>query len=372
MDDAGPRQVLARRLRALREERWPGRKVHQAQLAAALSGAGKSVSVPLISSWESRSNPQVPPASRIQDIATFYASPRSFDGEVGRLLSLGELTAPEQVAREELLQELIRLRSEALETPDRSSDSTTISDRRAVAQSFSAWPYSFRAGDRITIVCGQVPMDMQRQMPYTDPLDPDFIGSYRYSDLDALIELWGHLRAANPASHVAFRTADQLSVDDYTGHLVLLGGVDWNVATSSILARLHLPVAQVNEWGKEGGAYFEVTEEDGRKIPHPALLEESGGRKILREDVALFARAVSPFNQKRFVTICNGMYGRGVYGAVRALTDERFRERNTEYIRTQFENSEAFCLLIRVPVENTLTLTPDWTLPETRLFEWSR
>ena len=373
VDDPGPSQVLARRLRALREEHWPGKKVDQAQLAAALSGAGKSASVPLVSSWESRTNPQVPPASRIQDIATFYASPRSFDGKVGRLLSSSELTAPEQAARDELLQELMHLRGEARKAQDRSSDPTTVVDRtQAIAQSFNAEPFRFRAGDRITIVCGQVPRDMRQRMPYTEPLDPDFIESYRYADLDALIELWGHLRARNPTSPVEYRTADQLRRDDYTGHLVSLGGVDWNAATSSVLARLQLPVAQINEWDKEGGAYFEVTEEDGRKVQHRPLLEESGGREILREDVALFARAVSPFNQKRFVTICNGMYGRGVYGAVRALSDERFRDRNAEYIRAQYATSEAFCLLIRVTVENTLTLTPDWTLPETRLFEWSR
>jgi hypothetical protein len=372
VDERGPRQVLARRLRALREERWPGMKVHQAQLAAALSGAGKSVSVPLVSSWESRTSPQVPPASRIQDIATFFASPRSFDGKVGRLLSPSELTAPEQAAREDLLQELTRLRTEALVAPDRSSDPTIVSDAtRAIAQSVSADPYRFRAGDRVTIVCGQVPREKRQRMDYTDPLDPDFIASYRYADLDALIELWGHLRAANPTSPVRYRIADQLREDDYTGHLVLLGGVDWNVATSSVLARLQLPVAQVSSLDKEAGA-FEVTEDDGRKVRHRPVLEESGGPKILREDVALFARAVSPFNQKRFVTICNGMYGRGVYGAVRALTDERFRDRNREYIKAQFAGAEAFCLLIRVTVENTLTLTPDWTLPETRLFEWSR
>jgi hypothetical protein len=370
VDDLGPRQALARRLRALREERWPGTRVHQDQLAKALSGAGKSVSVPLVSSWESRTRPQVPPMSRIQDIATFFASQRSFDGKVGRLLSLRELTAPEQEAREELLQELTRLRSEAL---DQSSDPTTISDStQAIARSFRDESYRFRAGDRVTIVCGQVPEDMRQRMPYTDPLDPDFIQSYRYADLDALIELWGHLRAANPDSPVAYRSADQLGPDDYTGHLVSLGGVDWNVATSSVLARLQLPVAQVSDWDKVGGAYFEVTEEDGRKVSHRPVLEESGGRTILREDVALFARAVNPFNQKRFVIICNGMYGRGVFGAVRALTDERFRDRNGEYIRDRFAGSEAFCLLIRVTVENTLTLTPDWTLPDTRLFEWSR
>ena len=366
----GPDQVLAQRLRALREEHWPGRKVRQAQLAEALSGAGKSVSVPLVSSWESRTRPQVPPASRIQDIATFFASERSLDGEVGRLLSLSELTAPEREAREELLQELTRLRREAL---DQSADpTTTLDSTRVSAQSLRDEPYHFTAGDRVTIVCGQVPKDMRQRIPYTDPLDPDFIEAYRYADLDALIELWGHLRAANPTSPVAYRSADQLRIDDYTGHLVSLGGVDWNAATSSVLARLQLPVAQVSDWDTEGGAYFEVTEEDGRKIPHRPVLEESGGRTILQEDVALFARAVNPFNQKRFVIICNGMYGRGVYGAVRALTDERFRDRNAGYIRDRYAGSEAFCLLMRVSVVDTLTVTPDWTLPETRLFEWSR
>jgi hypothetical protein len=373
VDDPGPRKVLASRLRALREEHWPGRKVNQDQLAAAIGGAGKSVSVSLVSSWESRTNPKVPPAFRIQDIATFFASPRSFDGKIGRLLSPNELTAPEQAARQELLQELTRLRSEALEAAARSSYLTTISDStQAITQPISAWPYRFKVGERITIVCGQVPEAMRQKMPYTDPLDPDFIESYRYADLDALIDLWGHLRVTNPTSPVEYRSADQLRTDDYSGHLVLLGGVDWNVATSSVLTRLQLPVAQVNNWDTEGGAYFEVTEEDGRKVAHRPLLQESGGRKILREDVALFARAVSPFNKERSVTICNGMYGRGVYGAVRALTDERFRDRNVEYLQAQFATREAFCILTRVTVENTLTFTPDWTLRETRLFEWSR
>jgi hypothetical protein len=374
VNDDDPRQVLARRLRALREEHWPGRKVNQAQLAAALSGGGRrSVSVPLVSSWESRSDPKVPPESRIQDIATFFASPRSFDGETGRLLRPEELTEPEQAALDQLQRELARLREDALGAPSMRPDPPAGPEgMQTIARSFRTNLYRFAVGDRITIVCGQVPEDMVERMPYSDPEDPDYIDSYRYSDLDALIELFGHLRSINPTSRVRFKAAYQLSGDDYTGHLVSLGGVDWNVATSSVLGRLQLPVIQVNEWDQEGGAYFEVTEPDGRKVAHRPLLEDSGGKTILREDVALFAWAVSPFNQKRFVTICNGMYARGSYGAVRALTDERFRDRNMEYIHDRFATSEAFCILTRVTVENTLTLTPDWTLPETRLFEWSR
>jgi hypothetical protein len=374
VNEHDPRLVLARRLRALREEHWPGRKVNQAQLAAALGGDGnRPASVPLVSSWESRTNPQVPPVSRIHDIARFFASPRSFDGQIGHLLSSDELTVQEQAAEEKLLEELTRLRTEALDARGMTRRPRTTPDAtQEITRPFSAGPYRFKAGERIIIVCGQVPEETRRKIPYADPLDPDFIGSYRYSDLDALIELFGHLRAANPDSRVEFRTADQLSSDDYTRHLVSLGGVDWNVATSSVLERLQLPVLQVNDWDKKGGAYFEVTEDDGRKVAHRPRLEGSGDKKILREDVALFARAVNPFNRKRFVTICNGMYGRGSYGAVRALTDEGFRDRNMEYIQAHFASSEAFCILTRVTVENAVTLTPDWTLPETRLFEWSR
>ena len=65
------------------------------------------------------------------------------------------------------------------------------------------------------------------------------------------------------------------------------------------------------------------------------------------------------------------MYGSGSYGAVRALTDARFRDRNGEYLDTHFSGSELFCILTRVTVTNVVPLTPDWTIAENRLFEWS-
>jgi hypothetical protein len=374
VNDQDPRQVLASRLRALREEQWPGVKVNQAQLAQALGGDGRrSVSVPLISSWESQTNPRVPPAFRIQDIATFFATLRSFDGQVGRLLRLDEMDTQERADREKLLQELMDLRRGALGALGTSEPETTVmDDDPEITRSLRSGPYRIEPDNRITIVCAELPRDMLQQMPYIDPLDPDFIELYRYSDLDALLELFGHLRATNPTSRVGFQAADRLSSDDYTGHLVALGGVDWNVATSSVLGRLELPVRQVSEWSKEGGTYFEVTEADGRKVAHRPWLGERGGREILREDVALFARAVNPFNRKRFVTVCNGMFGRGTYGAVRALTDERFRDRNARYLEERFGGSDAFCVLSRVSVVNGEALTPDWTAPDTVLFEWPR
>ena len=64
--------------------------------------------------------------------------------------------------------------------------------------------------------------------PYSDPSDPDFIAMYRYTDLDALFELHGHLRAANPTTQVNFRLAHELSPMTTRSNMVALGGVDWN------------------------------------------------------------------------------------------------------------------------------------------------
>ena len=215
------------------------------------------------------------------------------------------------------------------------------SPQQEIAQSLSSGPYRVQPGERITIVCAQLPQEMLQAMPYTDRSDPDFIELYRYSDLDSLLELFGHLRATNPTSRVGFRPADRLSSDDYTGHWSRWAAWTGTRRRARSSSACSFRSGRSTNGNGPGGAYFEVTEADGQKVAHRPRLDESGGRKILREDVALFARAVSPFNRKRFVTICNGMYGRGTYGAVRALTDERFRDRNAEYLRETFGDSDA-------------------------------
>jgi len=217
---------------------------------------------------------------------------------------------------------------------------------------------------------------MLGRIPYSDPTDADYVALYRYADLDAFVELHGHIRAANPGSQVNFRTTADLEPDDYTTHLVSLGGVDWNHATLSLVTELSLPVTQVSDWDSTDGPYFEArgTAQDTGGAPEPRrfhpTLDTRGGGKVLREDIALFARAVNPFNKLRTVTICNGMYAGGTFGAVRALTDARFRDRNAQYVRDTFSECQAFCILMRVRVEHSAPLTPDWTKPANRLFEW--
>ena len=113
---------------------------------------------------------------------------------------------------------------------------------------------------------------MLAKMPYTEIDDPDFIELLTYSDLDALFELHGHLRAANPGNQVNLRMADKLTSDDYTSHLISLGGVDWNAITRYHDDSMPLPVRQIADWDTPGEQYFQV-EENGEIVKHRPVLE---------------------------------------------------------------------------------------------------
>ena len=378
MDEAyRPQQLLALRLRQLREEHWPDIKVTQSQLARAL-GRTKALSVPLISSWESVANPSTPPVPRLESYATFFATTRSMaDSQRPRLLNASELTEVERAEESRLRLELLRLRANSLSTAGAASGagggltgpSGSAFSQRLIASLTSGY-WHFADGGTVTLVCAQVPAEMRELIPYSDPADPDYVALYAYADLDAFIELHGHVRAANPGNHVFFRTADRLESDDYSTHLVSLGGVDWNHATASLLGKLSLPVIQVGDWSSDEGPYFEVGGDGRPRRLHP-VLTTAGDRRSLREDVAMFARSVNPFNSERTATICNGMYASGTLGAARALTDANFRDRNTDYLRTRFGRSQSFCIVTKVAIEQGKPVTPDWTKPENRLYEWA-
>jgi transcriptional regulator with XRE-family HTH domain len=377
MDENDPRLLLARRLRALREERWPDLKITQAQLGQAM-GQDRPLSVPLISSWESSTGPKIPPSARLDAYAALFATKRSFANGASQRIPPEAMTDGERREMGELSRELAQMRSRAMGAgggEPRSDGGAEAVRLRGIAASLNSGPWRFADGDTITLVCAPFPVELRADERYTDRYGPDYIELYTYSELDALFELFGHLRAANPVNQVDARLTDRLARDSYTSHLVTLGGIDWNPTTRSVLSLLNLPVEQVAHWGDGGpeddDVYFEVTEEDGRKTQHRPVFADIAGRRQLQFDVALFARAINPFNQERTVTICSGMYGRGTYGAVRALTDVRFRARNAELVRERFGDSESFCMIARVPVVDGATLTPDWTKGDIKLFEWS-
>ena len=86
-------------------------------------------------------------------------------------------------------------------------------------------------------------------------------------------------------------------------------------------------------------------------------------------DVGYIARLRHPFKRNRTLTICSGIHTRGVYGAVRCLTDASVRDENEKYIADRFPDGE-FALLLRIPIVEGETVSPDLQNPESRLFEW--
>ena len=131
-----------------------------------------------------------------------------------------------------------------------------------------------------------------------------------------------------------------------------------------------MPVRQISRDGEIPHGGFEVV--DGvspRRLFEPTL-STVDGVEILQEDVSHFFRAPNPLNRNRTLTMCNGMFARGTLGAVRALTDARFRDRNGHYAQKVFAGKDSFSILSRVPIVNGVGITPDWNDPQCRLHTW--
>ena len=130
----------------------------------------------------------------------------------------------------------------------------------------------------------------------------------------------------------------------------------------------NLPISQVKDPPLESGEIF-VANTDGKERQFwPKWTDES--KKVLMEDVGLLARVPNPLNANRTLTICNGIHSRGVYGAVRSLTDAELRDGNERYIFENFGDAESFGILMSVQVIKNQTMTPDFNSREVVLYKW--
>jgi hypothetical protein len=336
---------LARALRSLRESTWPDQEVTQAQLARALSSEGR-VAPATLSSWESTTNPKTPAAARVSAYARFFSTQRSLD-EGPHLIPENELTAEESRQFKKLESELLEL----LHPEDRNVQRI----------------FQFGAGP-VIVICPTAPPDVQG--PLADVSDPNFTKLRQYGDLDALIELYGHLRAENPTLEVFHRLTSDVVSDDFSSHVILLGGIGWNKVTRRFQrATSQVPITQTAVDDLETGEIFGVESPDSPRSFYPEY-EDLGEGKELIADVGFIARLRNPFNVNRTLTICNGIHSRGVYGAVRCLTDPNVREENERYLASRFPQGE-FAVLLRVPVVINETVSPDLQNSDARLYEWS-
>ena len=66
----------------------------------------------------------------------------------------------------------------------------------------------------VIVICPTAPPE--ERGPLADEEDPNFTKMQRYGDLDALIELYGHLRAENPTLDVFHTLTDDVVRDDFS------------------------------------------------------------------------------------------------------------------------------------------------------------
>jgi len=343
---------LAGRLRELRVDR----SLTQPVVAKALG-----VSVPLVSAWEH--GKYLPSAEHVEAYARLFAAEPPAAARRLSVPDFEQLSGPDRGRYDELLTELVTLRG--------GSESTS----RALSP--PAWsPLQFPAGQAITIVSSERSAEFRDRLPYSDPSDPNYVKSYQYGDLDALLELYGYVRALNPDSRVEIGVPSRLTIDDRTAHLIVLGGIDFNAVTVAVLDDLttheKVPVVQSERATDDDEGAFTVRTSAGEKQTFRPKLVQHGNRTLLAEDVALFVRSKNPYNRDRSVTLCNGMYGRGTYAIVRALTDSKIKDRNAAYLYDRFEGkkTKTYSILCRVKVVANEIVVPDWTLDEFRLHEW--
>ncbi len=353
MPPAPPALELARRLRQLRLEEWPESRLTQGTLAKAIGG-GDSLSPATVASWENRSAPKLPPRDRVLAYAQFFATRRSLEPEP-HLVRVDGFTDEETATYEELCDELLELHAAVRGTPE--------------AQPVARRSWLFTDAGPLTLVCAQLPEAQAGRL--ANPNDLNYTELLSYADITSMVELHGHIRAENPEMEVFFKSSPEVKADDLSGHVVIIGGIGWNEVTRRILELTRLPVAQEEDQSITSGEVFVANVAGKIQRYLPRLSEESKDSPAkLLEDVGLLVRMPNPLNSNRTLTMCNGIHSRGVYGAVRSLTDKRLRESNERYIAQHFPDSKEFGILMRVQVIEGRAMTPDFSIAGTVLYQW--
>lgn len=343
-------EELASRLRRLRSEM----ELTQAELAEVFA-AERSTSTATISSWEKSGGP---PAYRLEPYARLAAIVAA--GGARRLVAGDDLATafgPDAERHyERLLAELTRLK----ETATSEVEAAPTPARRS---------WSFDEGP-ITIIVPDAPAHAVG--PLADPGSPNFTKTHTLADVDALIELYGHIRAENPRLQVDFIPASETKETHLTGHVVLIGGVGWNETTRSVLPSLGdlgIDVDQVDDPEVSSGEIFVVGPADKRRRLLPLWSGTVPGPRVLVEDVGLLVRVPNPYNSTRTLTFCNGIHSRGVVGAVRALIDPHLRDANEAYLGRG--SAISYAVAMRIPVVLGQAISPDLSNPRNRLYEWT-
>jgi len=342
-----PARRLAERLRALREHEH----LTQKQLARLLGGS-EPISIATVSLWEKPGSDRLPPAPRLAAYARLFCTSRSFDGDRPRLLSPGELTEQERERETELYDELISLREMAARSTN--LPAPTRGQRSAL------WHFSDPIA--VSIVCS----DATEPPLHAQDSHLNYSRYARYADLDALIEVFGQVKADNPARMIRILPTGRLSQDFALNHLIIIGGAASDAA--SLFAQ-DIPLPAPEEIPGTDPVTHLFTCAVGEEMRKFTSSRDDDGNLV--QDVGLIARGPHPIIPGGTVTLVSGITSRGVHGAALCFIDSHVRDTNERYLESTIGNVESFCILMNIPVQNNIALPPNLWRENTRLYEWS-
>jgi hypothetical protein len=230
-----------------------------------------------------------------------------------------------------------------------------------LTRSQSMW--HFPDGAAITLVAYRLADPFRPQ--FADPNDPNYTRYAGLADLDALIDIYGMVKAYNPDSPITIEAAQDLGPKEIATHVVLVGGLAWQAVTRWFHRIFPIPIDPGDTYDR-GAIVVHETGNVEREFRHS--FDENGE---LLEDVGYFARGPNPKAPRRTLTVCGGVTSRGVRGAAQCFIDREMREHNEAYVAARFPDKSVYCIVMRVAVVNKDPLTPDLRGDETILFEWS-
>jgi len=341
-----PGRRLAGRLKGLRKQNH----LTQKQLAQLLGGSAP-LSMSTVSQWEQADSDRLPPPHRLAVYARLFCTGRSFEGDEARMLSPGELTEQERELERGLYNELIALRDRA--------QSTNV-PAPVTEQGRSLW--HFPDLNAVSIVCSEA----DERPPYAEPSHLNYTQWARYADLDALAEVYAQVKSDDPARRIQILPTDRLVPESALNHLVIIGGAASNAA--SLFAQdIPMPIAEeVPDSDRVTHLFKGTVNEEAREFK--SSWDDKGA---LVRDVGLIARSPHPINSEWTVTLLSGITSRGVHGAALCFINPYVRDTNERYLEAAFGNSESFCILMNIPIQNNVALPPNLQRENTCLYEWS-
>src|SRR5208282_5624567 len=185
-------------------------------------------------------------------------------------------------------------------------------------------------------------------------------------DLDAVVEVYGQVKADNPAaSMIRLLSPHDLLRDFALNYLVVVGGAAVYDVAPYFAQDIPLPKAEPIP-GTDTHVFKCSVGDEERKFT--STRDEEG---VLIEDIGLITRGEHPHAPGHTVTMLSGITSRGVHGTALGFINRHVRDENEEYLRDTFGNANAFCVVMRVPVIQNTALPPNLLREDVRLYEWS-